>query len=76
MEDLFRQMTAQGIWRKNNPKQLAIEFYAPFYLFLSIADVSSNKREITELFLAHIEQFIENNIAEGERGKSKWKTSE
>jgi AcrR family transcriptional regulator len=67
MEDLFREMTEQGVWCKNNPKQLAIAFYAPFYLLLSISDNSSDKEEAAKLFAAHIEQFMKNNISEGKK---------
>jgi len=61
MEDLFREMIDQGTLNKSNSKQLAFEFYAPFYLLISISDVSSNKLEKEEaanLLTAQIERFI------------------
>lgn len=63
MEDLFREMMEQGIWSKSNPKQLALEFYAPFYLLLSISDTMPDKKEAAKLLTAHIERFIEKNSA-------------
>lgn len=63
MEDLFREMMEQGIWSKNNPKQLALEFYAPFYLLLSISDTMPDKKEAAKLLSAHVERFIEKNSA-------------
>lgn len=63
MEDLFREMMEQGIWSKSDPKQLALEFYAPFYLLLSISDTMPDKKEAAKLLSAHIERFIEKNSA-------------
>lgn len=63
MEDLFREMMEQGIWSKSDPKQLALEFYAPFYLLLSISDTMPDKKEAAKLLSVHIERFIEKNSA-------------
>ncbi len=63
MEDLFREMMEQGIWNKNDSKQLALEFYAPFYLLVSISDAMPDKKEAAKLLTAHIERFIEKNSA-------------
>ena len=64
MEDLFREMMAQGIWNNNCPKQLALEFYAPFYLLMSISDASTNSGEAARLLTAHIENFIMRHAAQ------------
>lgn len=64
MEDLFREMIEQGIWNESNPKQLALEFYAPLYLLINMSDVSSNRKEISNLLTAHIERFVKKNAAE------------
>ena len=48
---------------------MAVEFYAPFYLLLSISDAASSepeKRATEELFTAHVEGFIEKYASEGE----------
>lgn len=61
IEDYFRIMMKQGIWRKGNPKQMAVELYAPFYLLLSISDTTSEKeerKEIANLFTTHIQCFV------------------
>lgn len=58
MEDLFREMIEQGVLSKSNPKQLALEFYAPYYLLLSIYDVSPDKEKSMNLLAAHIKHFI------------------
>ena len=64
MEDLFREMMEQGIWRKSNPKQLAMEFYGPFYLLVSISDTMPDKKEMANLLAAQMERFIERNSAQ------------
>ena len=65
IEDIFREMMERGIWDKSDPKQLALEFYAPFYLLLSISDSESDKEELAKLLKTHIERFIEKNSAPG-----------
>ena len=64
MEDLFREMMEQGIWRKSNPKQLALEFYGPFYLLVSISDAMPDKKETANLLAAQMERFIEKHSAQ------------
>lgn len=66
IEDLFREMMEQGTWRKGDPRQMSVEFYAPFYLLLSISDAASTqerKEEIAGLFSSHVERFIETYAA-------------
>ncbi|MFA5456965.1 MAG: TetR/AcrR family transcriptional regulator [Synergistaceae bacterium] len=63
IEDLFREMMERGIWDKSDPKQLALEFYAPFYLLLSISDALPENTEPAKLLTVHIERFIEKNPA-------------
>ena len=62
----FRKMLIleqRGIWDKSDPKQLALEFYAPFYLLLSISDALPENKEPAKLLTVHIERFIEKNPA-------------
>ena len=42
---MFREMMEQGTLHKGNPKQMAVEFYAPFYLLLTISDSAHYKEE-------------------------------
>ncbi len=63
MEDLFREMMERGILDKNDPKHLALEFYAPFYLLLSISDLAPDKEETGKMLKVHIERFMEKNAA-------------
>ena len=57
IEDMFREMMEQGTLHKGNPKQMAVEFYAPFYLLLSISDTVHGKEEkgrIKNLYTMHL----------------------
>ena len=71
MEDLFREMIEQNVLVKSNPKQLALEFYAPFYLLLNIYDVSPDKKNAMNLLTAHIEYFIQKNTTKISKEKEK-----
>lgn len=62
IEDMFREMMEQGTLHKGNPKQMAVEFYAPFYLLLSISDTVHGKEEkgrIKNLYTMHLNCFFE-----------------
>ena len=64
MEDLFREMMAQGIVKKGDPELLAIAFFAPFYLLVSISDAPSGEDKALDLLTAYIDDFIEKNTEE------------
>jgi AcrR family transcriptional regulator len=61
MEDLFREMMVQGHLKNSNPRLQAIDFYAPFYLLISMADAPSEGEKAIDLLTAHIENFIQKN---------------
>ena len=63
IEDLFREMIAQGVLKKNDPKLLALEFMAPYHFLISTALVDSSFviEEAANLLTAHIDRFIEIN---------------
>jgi AcrR family transcriptional regulator len=63
MEDLFREMMEQGLWNTGDPKRLAIEFYAPFYLLISISDATPDGNEAARLLAEHVDRFIERNAS-------------
>lgn len=61
LENLFREMMVEGVWRDGSPKEMAVEFYAPFYLLLSLFDAAADKAEkesIKAMFKAHIKRFV------------------
>ena len=63
IEDLFREMIAQGVLKKNDPKLMALEFMAPYHFLISTAlvDASLDIEEAANLLTAHIDRFIEAN---------------
>ena len=63
MEDIFRQMIAEGILKKAEPKQLAVEFFSPLYLLINASDASEDKKMYTDMLNNHIERFFEQNTA-------------
>lgn len=61
LEDLFREMTGQGILKNRDSRQLALDFYAPFYLLIAVSDTPAGRESAAGLLSAHIENFIQNN---------------
>jgi len=56
--ELFTEMIAQGYFREGNPRSIAMQFYAPFYLLLCQYDTIPDKEEeALALLMEHIEQF-------------------
>ena len=62
MADLFREMTARGCWREDDPMQLALEFYGPMTLLMAVAD-GPEVVEAVALLRAHLRRFVEKNRA-------------
>lgn len=64
IEDLFREMMLQGTWLECSPRQMAVEFFAPFYLLLGMSDAASEKEKVADLFTAHLECFVKKYAAD------------
>lgn len=60
MADIFREMMAGGVLTKADPELLAVEFYAPVYLLISVED----RERFVGLMDRHIERFFRQNAAE------------
>lgn len=56
---IFRQLIAKGIMNDGNAKVLAMELYAPFYLYHLSSD---SQQDLRELFEVHIRNFWESNF--------------
>lgn len=67
MEDIFREMMTKGILKQSDPRQLAVEFYAPMFLLINISDISNDKKTSAELLKNHIERFFQNNAVDNLR---------
>jgi hypothetical protein len=57
-ENLFREMMRHGAFREGPAYTVALQFYAPFFLLLSLYDTMPDKEdEAVALLMGHIEQF-------------------
>lgn len=62
MEDIFREMIANGVIKNGNSKLLALEFYSPLYFLINASDGSADKKALN-LLNRHIEEFKNKNTA-------------
>ena len=72
MEDLFRELIKKGVLKEENPRQLAVEYYAPLFLLISMFDKKGENEEYVEILSNHTKQFIQNHGVEsgGEKNKN------
>ena len=61
MEDLFRELTKKGVLKEENPRQLAVEYYAPLFLLISMFDKKGENEEYVEILRNHTKQFIQSH---------------
>ena len=62
MEDLFREMMKKGVLKQENPRQLAVEYYAPLFLLISMSDKSGNNEEYVEILSNHAKYFMQSHM--------------
>lgn len=62
MEDLFRELTKKGMLKKENPKQLAVEYCAPLFLLINIYDKTGDKKALMKILRTHTEHFFEGYV--------------
>ena len=58
MEDLFREMIQNGVLKEENPKQLAVEYYAPLFLLISMFDKTGENEDYVEILREHTKSFM------------------
>ena len=58
-EQLFLQLMDKGIMKKKNARVLAMELYAPFFLYHTAAE---SREDILELLACHVQNFYEENM--------------
>ena len=61
MEDLFRELTKKGVLKEENPRQLAVEYYAPLFLLIGMFDKKGENEEYVEILRNHTKQFIQSH---------------
>ena len=64
MEDLFRELMEKGVLKKEDPRQLAIDFYAPFFLLVNMFDSAEESGDYVEILSNHTERFMQNHEIE------------
>ncbi|MCI7741003.1 MAG: TetR/AcrR family transcriptional regulator [Clostridiales bacterium] len=69
MEDIFREMLNKGALRAADPKQLALEFFAPLYLLINMWDQAKDRIALAAMLDDHIARFIQLNAAKDRKEK-------
>lgn len=64
MEDLFRELIKKGVLKEENPRQLAVEYYAPLFLLINMSDKTGEKEEYMEILRNHIKHFMESYVVD------------
>lgn len=59
LADLFSEMPRGAAEVARTPRQLAVAFYAPLYLLMSLSDAAESRAEAAALAKAHIDRFFE-----------------
>lgn len=67
MEDLFRELMKKGVLKDENPRQLAVEYYAPLFLLINMFDNNGENEKYVEILRNHIKQFIQSHGVESGR---------
>ena len=62
IEDIFNEMIKKGVLQECDTKQLAIEYYAPLFLLISVADAVENCWDLKSQLTTHVNQFAKKYI--------------
>lgn len=64
MEDIFRELMKKGMIKEDNPRQLAVEYFAPLFLLISMSDKEDTKEkhaEYSTILKNHTVNFMKNH---------------
>ena len=64
-EDLFRELIKKGVLKREDPRMLAIEFYAPLFLLINMFDKTGETGEngyYVEILSNHTKHFIQSHV--------------
>lgn len=67
MEHIFAELISDGVIRQEDPKQLALAFYAPLFLLISMFDHRGGAASLQALLQVHIDQFFRHYSSEESR---------
>lgn len=71
MEDLFCELIKKGVLKEDNPRQLAVEYYAPLFLLISMSDKKGENEGYAQILRNHTKRFIQSHGVESGGGKTK-----
>lgn len=69
MEDVFRELIKKGVLKEENPRQLAVEFYAPLFLLIHMFDKMGENEEFVGILSNHTKYFMESHVMESRKEK-------
>lgn len=69
MEDLFRELIQKGVLKEENPRQLAVEYYAPLFLLINMFDKTGEIEDYVEILSNHMKHFMENHVMNSGEGE-------
>lgn len=58
MEDLFRELIQKGVLKAENPRQLAVDYYAPLFLLICTYDKTGKNEDYATILRNHTEHFM------------------
>ncbi|MCI6018675.1 MAG: TetR/AcrR family transcriptional regulator [Clostridiales bacterium] len=58
MEDIFRELIQNGVLKEENPRQLAVEYYAPLFLLINMFDKSGEDEDYAAILCNHTKHFM------------------
>ena len=59
MEDLFRELIRKGVLKGENPRQLAVEYYAPLFFLIGMFDRTGKNEDYATILCNHMERFMQ-----------------
>lgn len=59
LEDLFRELTKKDVLKEENPRTLAVEYYAPLFLLIHMFDKTGDTKDLEEILCNHTKQFLQ-----------------
>lgn len=68
MEDLFRELTSKGVLKEENPRQLAVEYYAPLFLLINMFDKIGKNEDYATILRNHTEHFMQSYGVDSKEG--------
>lgn len=70
MEDLFCALTKKGVLKGENPRQIAVEYYAILFLLINMFDKTGENEEYIEILSNHTKHFMQKHVMDsgGEEG--------